>query len=260
MRYVPMLFIVLIAACTPGCTTPCTVITDAGWVCNLEVVENVQPGTFLLVQDKKLLRLPQQPPADLRVKTLPSSIVNQTGNSDWTFDVDAGVVVPNAAANVKGNLKSKGAKSYTVNFTETTVSYLEGDEGKDPVLTLEEAKKRAEKYLEVVATDHGTVINGTLAGGGKGGPVEVLLVMETLVSKIDYTFNKSGEVGAAVTIPIDAVTVTPGVTYKDAQQHTVVFPQPLPIGFRALRLKVSAPSITQASPQIEVIGSSYYSR
>src|SRR5687768_11048311 len=138
-----------ILLCAAGCNTPCKSIRKAQWICNLEVVDPVEPGNLIYVTDGKFskVKLPDNA-AGFSVTSVDANIANVMHNSDWSYGIDAGLpALPGSAGlpikDVKARLKQTGYKKINFRYDDEKVNSLTSQNGEGPD-NLERAKALAD--------------------------------------------------------------------------------------------------------------------
>lgn len=215
-----------------GCTgaTPCEQITKAGWTCSLQVTEPLVPGDLIWVGPNNNIVSAGLRPDQLGQGLVerPANIAAETRAQSWTFDLGVGVpAVPGLAGvpGARGQLETAGVRKITMDFRDTKVRGISAD-----LDDFRRAKERAEQYLALMSVPQRNAIRRQAANAGG----EIWLVMQTLESKVDGTFEKGTSVGASAAATIQGVAVRAGGTFKDEAVYRIQFDQPLAVAYRSI--------------------------
>jgi hypothetical protein len=242
-----------------GCNTPCKQIRKAQWICNLAVVDPVEPGSLIYVTDGQFgrVRLPDSV-AGFSVKSEDANIADVMHTSNWSFGIDAGLPgLPGSSGlalkDVKARLKRTGYKKIDFKFEDEKVNSLASENGQGP-RNLEEAKKLADAYIDAL-----TPRNRSAAGRQKPNGT-VYLVMQTYTSKVTGTFESGGavEAGAEGVLADVASKLKVEGGGNSATTQSVNIAKPLPIAYRAIPLAIIGGGAgLEAPPDVRVKATKY---
>lgn len=228
-----------------GCAsaTPCDQISKAGWTCSLQVAEPLVPGDLIWVGPNNNIVSAGLRPDQLGQGLVerPANIAAETRSQSWTFDLGVGVPsVPGLAGapGAQGQLETAGIRKITMDFRDTKVKGISAD-----VDDFRRAKERAEQYLALMSVPQRNAIRRQAANAGG----EIWLVMQTLESKVDGTFEKGTSVGGSAAATIQGVAVRAGGTFKDEGVYRIQFDQPLAVAYRSIPIALPPETGPQSS-------------
>jgi hypothetical protein len=115
------------------------------------------------------------------------------------------------------------------------------------------AKDRANAYLQLMSVPERNRVRRDAAN--RNG--EILLVMQTLESKVDGSFADSGSLGASAVGTIKGVAIKAGGTYSDDATFTIMFDRSLTIAYRALPIAVPPETGPQSAAPFAVVGTRF---
>lgn len=210
--------------------TPCQIMKDNRWTCNLEIVDDFKPGQLILVRDGVFQPLPLtiNPPV-----CNPSNAVREFGQSSWNLGLDVALPqIPglSAVADAKAAVAASGAKKVDISFPKVEICSLKPGEDGTSLAQIERAKVVGQAYLDALSLP-----NRNIVGNAAGQPgAKVLLVLQTLNATVDATVHH--ESGFSTDVGATIRGIKGEVTGGHERDRTLEFKYPtaLPVGYRAL--------------------------